>query len=84
MLDHLHARLDALQVWSAASVEQLVKAVCDEKGTKTGNVAQPLRVAVSGSTISPAIGETLVLLGRESTLTRIQMCLKLRDVQPTP
>ena len=37
-------------------------------------VAQPLRVAVTGTTVSPGIGDTLELLGRESTLTRLRHC----------
>jgi len=40
-----------------------------------GKVAQPLRVAVTGGTISPSIGETLLLLGRDRTLRRIDRCL---------
>jgi len=40
-----------------------------------GKVAQPLRVAVTGTTVSPAIGETLALLGRDKTLGRIRRCL---------
>jgi glutamyl-tRNA synthetase len=40
-----------------------------------GKIAQPIRVAVTGSTISPAIVDTLMLLGREKTLARIDRCL---------
>ena len=40
-----------------------------------GKVAQPLRVALTGSAVSPPLGETLAVLGRESVLRRIDRCL---------
>ena len=45
---------------------------------KLGKVAQPLRVAVSGGTVSPAIFETLAVLGRDHVLNRIERCLAAR------
>jgi len=42
-----------------------------------GKVAQPLRVAVTGSTSSPGIGETLELIGRDETFARIDAALAL-------
>jgi len=49
---------------------------CASNALGMGKVAQPIRVAVTGTTISPAIGETLVFLGREKTLARIGRCLR--------
>ena len=46
---------------------------------KLGKIAQPLRIAVSGGTISPAIFDTLFILGRESVLKRIERCLTHRN-----
>jgi glutamyl-tRNA synthetase len=66
--------LESLAPWTAEAVEAAIKRLCDEQGLKLGDVAQPLRVAVAGKTISPAIGETLVLLGRAATLARVQRC----------
>ncbi len=42
-----------------------------------GKVAQPIRVAVTGTTISPAIYDTLVILGKDRTLIRIDRCLQM-------
>jgi len=74
-IGHLRAmreRLAACSDWSAGSIEAVVKPYADEHaGGKLGEVAQPLRVAVSGGTVSPPIFDTLVILGRESTLARI-------------
>ncbi len=67
--------------WSAAGLEALVGRVCQERGVTMGDVAQPLRVAVSGGTISPAIVETLLLLGRESVVARVRRCLSLAAAQ---
>jgi glutamyl-tRNA synthetase len=75
MLEALLPRLEAVTDWSAGPLEALVHAVVEEKQTKLGNVAQPIRVAVSGTTISPSIHETLALLGREKTLARVRRCL---------
>ena len=46
--------------------------------------AQPLRIAVTGGTISPAIFETLAILGQDSTLNRIDRCLANRAVTSKP
>jgi len=67
--------LDACDDWSAESLEALLGAFTDSHGLGLGKVAQPIRVALTGSTISPAIFETLALLGRERTLARIDQTL---------
>lgn len=77
-LDKLAARLEKLEPWTADAVDALIKQYCEESGAKMGDVAQPIRVAVAGRPVSPAIGETLVLLGRDKTLHRIRRCLTLR------
>jgi len=41
-----------------------------------GKAAQPLRVAVTGGTVSPGLGETLALVGREGVLARIGRCIR--------
>jgi glutamyl-tRNA synthetase len=62
--------------WSAAALQALLDDYCRDKNAGMGKVAQPIRVAVTGSTISPPITDTLVILGREKTLARIARCLK--------
>jgi glutamyl-tRNA synthetase len=75
MLRQFAAVLESLSPWTAEAIEASIKDFCEKQGAKLGDVAQPIRVAVSGKTISPAIGETLVLLGKEKTLRRIRTCL---------
>ena len=51
--------------------------MAEEKGVGLGKVAQPIRVAVSGGTVSPPIDVTLEILGRETTLQRLDQALAL-------
>jgi glutamyl-tRNA synthetase len=61
--------------WTTPQLEAAVNRYCEQKGLGLGKVAQPLRVAVSGGTVSPPIFDSLELLGRERTLLRIGRCL---------
>jgi glutamyl-tRNA synthetase len=74
-LRELRPILDGVGDWTAPSLEAAVNRYCEQKGLGLGKVAQPLRVAVSGGTVSPPIFESLELLGRERTLRRIARCL---------
>ncbi len=58
--------------WTAATLESRVRAFAEERGEKLGKIAQPLRAALSGSTVSPPIFEVAELLGREETLARME------------
>ena len=78
MLEYLLPKLEAITDWSTGPLEELIHGVVEEKQTKLGNVAQPIRVAVSGTTISPSIHETLVLLGKERTVDRVNRCVSQR------
>ncbi|MCE5279307.1 MAG: glutamate--tRNA ligase [Planctomycetaceae bacterium] len=61
--------------WTADGIHKWLEDFCQRTGQGMGKVAQPLRVAVTGSTISPQIVDTLLFLGREKTLARIDRCL---------
>jgi glutamyl-tRNA synthetase len=61
--------------WKAEPLEAAVKQYCEAKGLGLGNVAQPIRVAVSGTTVSPPIFQSIEFLGRGRTLGRIDRCL---------
>ncbi|MGO9319252.1 MAG: glutamate--tRNA ligase [Solirubrobacteraceae bacterium] len=58
-----------------ASVEQALAAVIERRAAKPREVYQPLRVALTGTTVSPGIFESVALLGREETLRRIARAL---------
>ena len=78
MLQEVLPALEALADWTPQAIEALLKSLCAARGTGMGKVAQPLRVAVTGTTVSPAIFDTLALLGRERTLNRIRRALAAR------
>jgi glutamyl-tRNA synthetase len=68
----VRARLATLATWDAPSAHGVLEAVAAElAGGKLGKVAQPVRVAVAGSGVSPPIDGTLALLGRERALARL-------------
>jgi glutamyl-tRNA synthetase len=74
-LREILAILSGLSSWTAHEIELAVKGYCDRTQLGLGKVAQPIRVAVSGSTVSPPIFETLEFLGKPSTIARIEKCL---------
>ena len=76
VLGDLLPRLEGLPDWTAESIEELLRGVCEETGLGLGKVAQPIRVAVSGGTVSPTIFDTLVILGRDRTLARIRRAIE--------
>ncbi len=67
--------LAALPEWRAPAIHESIMAVAAEQGVGLGKVAQPIRVAVSGGTVSPPIDVTLEILGRETTLQRIDRAI---------
>ncbi len=70
-LAHLLPRLAALQQWTPAATEAVVRSYVEEVNLKLGQVAQPLRAALTGRTTSPGIFDVLDVLGREESLARI-------------
>jgi len=76
VLQKVRERLATLTEWSAASVHTTLNDLATQLQTGLGKVAQPVRVAVAGSAVSPPIDATLALLGRERTLARIDSALK--------
>jgi glutamyl-tRNA synthetase len=71
LLARVHAMLSALDEWTVLATEAAVRGVADTAGVKLGQVAQPLRAALTGRGTSPGIFDVLVLLGREESLARI-------------
>ena len=64
--------LEALpEPWTAEGVEEALDAVVERTGRRRKQVFQPLRVALTGTTVSPGIFETVALLGRQETLGRL-------------
>jgi glutamyl-tRNA synthetase len=58
--------------WTAAALETQVRAVAETKGLKLGQLAQPLRAALTGKAASPPVFDMLAVLGREESLLRLR------------
>ncbi|GJD45590.1 Glutamate--tRNA ligase [Methylobacterium cerastii] len=63
--------LEALPEWSAAATEAAVRLFAETEGLKLGQVAQPLRAALTGRTTSPPLFDVMAVLGREESLARL-------------
>jgi glutamyl-tRNA synthetase len=64
-------RVSALGAWSRDALEEAARQFAEERGQKLGKVAQPLRAALAGSSVSPPIFEVMEILGRDESLGRI-------------
>jgi glutamyl-tRNA synthetase len=71
LLLRLVLKLDA-DPWDAASLETRTRVFAEKEGLKLGDIAQPLRAALTGRTASPPIVDVAAVLGREEALTRIR------------
>ncbi len=76
LLLSLYEHLELLEHWEAEPIHAAINAVAAASGAGLGKVAQPLRVAVSGSGVSPPIDATVAVLGRERTLARLSRALE--------
>ncbi len=74
-LQALYERLTLLTDWQATAIHAVIHHVATEYGLKLGKIAQPLRVAVTGNTVSPPIDVTVSLIGRARSLHRLQQAL---------
>ena len=67
----LIGRLEGLSEWQPESIQKCLQAVVDENEVGFAKVAQPVRIAVTGATMSPSIDQTLSVLGRDVSLQRL-------------
>jgi glutamyl-tRNA synthetase len=71
ILQQLHEVLAAIVTWEASAIHDAIISLAEVLSVNMGKLAQPLRVAITGAAVSPAIDQTLALLGQEKTLARI-------------
>jgi glutamyl-tRNA synthetase len=75
-LGEVRDRLLETEGWDAGEIETVLRRIVDEHGVKPKEVFQPLRVALTGTTVSPGIFESVAALGREETLARLDKALQ--------
>ncbi len=76
ILQTVRDKLAAMEQFTEEAIENMLRSLAEEKQVGLGKIAQPLRVAICGTTISPPIFDSVDMLGRENTLARIDMTLK--------
>jgi glutamyl-tRNA synthetase len=75
VLRQARSALVALDPFSAEAIEGALRELVDRNGLKPGQVFQPVRVAIAGTTVSPGIFESVALLGRDRTISLIDRAL---------
>ena len=74
-LEDARGRIAALPAWTPEAIGEALKATAEAQGIGMGKIAQPMRVAITGTQVSPDIGWTVYLCGREEALVRIDAAL---------
>jgi glutamyl-tRNA synthetase len=81
----VHDALAAMPGWQADTMEETLRTLAEQRGfgDKAGKIFQPLRVALTGLSVSPGIFDVLIMLGRDRSLARIDAAVRhLRSGQP--
>jgi len=76
-------RFATVDSWSAETLEDALRALADELGIGAGKLIHPLRVALTGTAVSPGIFDVLVVLGRDLSLTRIDAAIATMEADPS-
>lgn len=74
-IELLSNKLSNLDAFTEKALEQVFLEVMEETGLKLGKIAQPVRLALTGTTVSPGIFEIIEVLGKDRTLTRLKSAL---------
>lgn len=85
IFETIAAKLALLEPFTEEKVEEVFKAIVEEKGVKLGKVAQPVRVALTGGSVSPGIFETIAALGPDRTVDRLKDAISyIKSAAPAP
>ena len=76
LLGELTEALETVADWNAAAIQSVLQGLVKEKAIGFAKLAQPIRIALTGSTTSPSIDQTLAVLGKSESMTRIQSACK--------
>ncbi len=77
VLADIRATLDTLAAWNEETLHDAFQSIMDRHGLKLGKIAQPVRVALTGGSVSPGIFETSVVLGKDRVLRRLDHAIRL-------
>jgi glutamyl-tRNA synthetase len=76
LLEATGTALRSVTSWTSDALEPALRALAETRGITAGKIFQPLRVALTGLTVSPGIFDVLVLLGRDRSLSRIDTAIR--------
>ncbi len=76
ILSAVSSEFEHIGIWNEENINQAIQSVMENHQIKMGSLAQPLRIAVSGSAATPSIDVTVKLVGKERTLERIEKAIK--------
>ncbi len=71
-LGEVAVRLEALEAWTTEAIEGVLRGIQEERALSARKAFQPVRAAVTATTVSPPLFESIALLGRERTLARLR------------
>lgn len=77
LLIELKEALVVVPQFSPSEIEKVFKSIIEKRGIKLGELAQPVRVAITGGTASPGIFEVLEIVGREKAIRRLEKAIKI-------
>jgi len=77
ILPIIRDKLAAMDHLSEQAIEDMLRLLAEERNVGLGKIAQPLRVAITGTTISPPIFDSVEMLGKEKTLSRINRAIEI-------
>ncbi len=82
VLKIVRGKLAEIEQFSRENIESVLRSLAEQRQSGLGKVAQPLRVAICGTTISLPIFDSVQMLGKEKTLERIDNTLKIVEAKP--
>ncbi|MEM9373579.1 MAG: glutamate--tRNA ligase [Planctomycetota bacterium] len=80
-LKDLRRMIESIDPFTPDQIEAAVAAHAESTGLGMGKIAQPIRVAVTGTSVSPPLGQTLAILGKDPVLARIDRCVESVEAQ---
>jgi glutamyl-tRNA synthetase len=81
ILQATHDRLASLESWEPTAMEEALRSLAEQRGISGGKIFQPLRVALTGLTVSPGIFDVLLYVGRERSIKRIASAVEYLRAQ---
>ena len=71
----IKGRFEQIELWDKGHMEDAVKAILEDFNLKFKTIAQPIRVALTGRTVSPGLFEIMLTLGKTTVLSRLEKAL---------